>query len=112
MPNDGMGHFSAPTRTPMADFTDPPAGYVLGDFRNTGRPDLVVSSRGYQGKENALLIFVPNNGDGSFGKAQVTLLDLNQISGLGRIAAGRFYKKGQPDLGGIAVSPPFARAVA
>jgi subtilisin family serine protease len=111
MLNDGTGHFSTPTRTAMADFTVPPAGYVLGDFRNTGRPDLVVSSSGYQGKENAVLVFVPNKGDGSFGKAEVTLLDLNQISGLGLIAAGDFNKDGKLDLVGMVVSPQSAPGV-
>jgi subtilisin family serine protease len=105
MLNDGKGHFSAPTRTPMADFGVPPTGYVLGDFRNNGRPDLVASSTSYQGKANADLVFVPNNGDGSFGKAQVTLLDSTKISNLGLIAAGDFNKDGNLDLVGTVAAP-------
>jgi hypothetical protein len=101
MLNDGTGHFSAPTKTAMSDFGVPPAGWVLGDFRNTGRPDLVVSSSAYQGNTAADLIFVPNNGDGTFGKARVTLLDTTRIEGLGLVAAGDFNKDGKLDLVGI-----------
>jgi Subtilase family/FG-GAP-like repeat len=108
MLNDGTGNFGPATRTAMADFGMPPAGYVLGDFRNTGRPDLVVSSSAYQGKTNADLIFVPNNGDGTFGKAQVTLLDATQISSLGLVAAGDFNKDGKLDLVGTIAAPATA----
>jgi subtilase family protein/fervidolysin-like protein/VCBS repeat protein/FG-GAP repeat protein len=108
MLNDGTGHFGAPKRTPMEDFGTPPAGYVLGDFRNTGRPDLVVSSSGYQGKPNADLGFLPNNGDGSFGKARVTMLDINAFSSLGVLATGDFNKDGKLDLVATAAMEPSA----
>lgn len=101
MLNDGTGHFSGPTKTAMSDFGVAPAGYVLGDFRNTGRPDLVASSSAYQGQSGADLIFVPNNGDGSFGKARVTILDTTRISQLGLVAAGDFNKDGKLDLVGV-----------
>jgi hypothetical protein len=106
MLNDGTGHFGAPMRTPMEDFGTPPVGYVLGDFRNTGRPDLVVSSSGYQGKPNADLGFLPNNGDGSFGKARVTMLDINAFASLGLLATGDFNKDGKLDLVATAAMEP------
>lgn len=99
--NDGTGHFSAPTKTAMSDFGVAPAGWVLGDFRNTGRPDLVVSSSAYQGNPGADLIFVPNNGDGSFGKAHVTILDATRIGALGLVDAGDFNNDGKLDLVGV-----------
>jgi subtilisin family serine protease len=99
--NDGTGHFGAPTKTAMSDFGVAPAGWVLGDFRNTGLPDLVVSSSAYQGNPGPDLIFVPNNGDGTFAKARVTVLDATRISELGLVAAGDFNKDGKLDLVGV-----------
>jgi hypothetical protein len=101
--NDGTGHFGAPTKTAMSDFGVPPSGYVLGDFRNTGRPDFLVSSAVYQGNGGANLSFLPNNGDGSFGKARVTILDSTKISSLGLLAAGDFNNDGKLDFVGTVV---------
>jgi Subtilase family/FG-GAP-like repeat len=115
MLNDGTGHFGTPTLTPMADYGNPPWGYVLADFRNTGRPDLVVATSGYQGKQNADLVFVANNGAGAFGNAKVTLLDPAQVGMLSLIAAGDFNNDGKLDLVGaitVAQTSPGAQPFA
>ena len=43
MLGDGTGHFGPVIRTPIADGDSRLPGYILGDFRNTGRPDFIAS---------------------------------------------------------------------
>ena len=44
MLNDGTGHFGAATHSPVAEGTFRVNDFLLADFRNTGRPDLVTVS--------------------------------------------------------------------
>jgi len=97
--NDGTGHFGPPIQSPMADTTNNPIGHLLGDFRNTGRPDLLVyECSGGCGGNPAALVFSPNSGGGHFGPSKTIPLDTNTFSGFGSIAAGDFNKDGKLDF--------------
>jgi hypothetical protein len=111
MVNDGTGHFGSAIRAPLADFDfagTAPTSYVFGDLQSSGKPDLIVTAQGYQGKPNVDLIVLPNNGDGTFGKAKVTLLSTTQFAGLGLIVPGDFNHDGKIDLVGVAGAPQAA----
>ncbi len=96
--NDGTGHFGPPIQSPMADGSGIPIGHLLGDFRNTGRPDLLVYECGGGCEGNPALVFIPNAGNGHFGPPKTTLLDVNTFSGIGAIAAADFNKDGKLDF--------------
>ena len=96
--NDGTGHFGPTIQSPMADGTGIPIGHLLGDFRNTGRPDLLVYECGGGCEANPALVFVPNMGNGQFGPPKTTQLSANTFSGIGAIAAGDFNKDGKLDF--------------
>ncbi|MGA2344841.1 MAG: FG-GAP-like repeat-containing protein, partial [Candidatus Sulfotelmatobacter sp.] len=94
MLNDGTGHFGPAIYSPVAEGTFNVTDYLLGDFRNTGRPDLVtISSYFGEGGPGTQLAFAPNAGGGSFGPATVT-----QLSVSGTLAAGDFNHDGNLDL--------------
>ena len=94
MLNNGTGHFGPAIHSPVAEGTFEVTDYVLGDFRNTGRPDLVtISSYFGEGGSGTQLAFAPNAGGGSFGQATVT-----QLSGSGTLAAADFNHDGNLDL--------------
>jgi hypothetical protein len=95
--NDGSGHFGAPVRTPVSDFGPPPSGYALGDFRNTGRPDLIAWEQSYQGTGDPNLAFFPNIGGGQFGRGRFTAFNPNQLSG-GILTTGDFNGDGKLDF--------------
>ena len=102
--NDGTGHFGPPIQSAMADATENPIGHLLGDFRNTGRPDLLVyECAGGCGGNPAALVFSPNSGNGHFGPPKTTPLDVNTFSGFGTMAAGDFNKDGRLDF--VVASP-------
>ena len=104
--NDGAGHFGPPIRSPMADGAGLLIGHLLGDFRNTGRPDLVVYECGAGCEDHPALVFAPNIGNGQFGTPKTTVLDVNTFSSVAAIASGDFNKDGKLDL--IVASPlPF-----
>ena len=108
MLNDGTGHFGSANRAPLADFDfagTAPLSYVFADLHGTGKPDLVTVAQGYQGQPNVDLIMVPNNGDGTFGRAKVTPLSTNQFLGMTLIAPGDFNHDGKTDMVGIAYGP-------
>ncbi|HEV2134697.1 MAG TPA: VCBS repeat-containing protein [Terracidiphilus sp.] len=89
--NDGTGHFVTP---PSVDSITLPSavdigGYQLGDFRNRGKPDLVIA-----GGSTQYLMFVPNNGDGTFGAATIT----NVPNASGPLAVGDFNRDGNLDV--------------
>lgn len=69
--NDGVGKFAAPVRSDGVEGTLPFGGYVVGDFRNTGRPDfLAIGSQFSSG--TPFLIFAGNGGGGVFDLPSLT----------------------------------------
>lgn len=67
--NDGAGNFLQDFKSPALDGTVQFFGnLVLGDFRNTGRLDAVLTPNQFSGTFSAQsLVFVPNLGGGHFG---------------------------------------------
>ena len=96
--NDGTGHFGPPIRSPMADGTNQPSGFVLGDFRNIGRPDLVVYEYNPASEGNPALVYTKNAGAGSFGNPRTIVLDTSTFASLGILATGDFNHDGKLDL--------------
>jgi subtilisin family serine protease len=94
MLNDGTGHFGPPVRSPIAEGTSGVTDYLLGDFRHTGKPDLVTISSA-EGN-NPRLVFAPNTGGGSFGSPGIT--KLTNVPVQGTLAAGDFNHDGNLDL--------------
>lgn len=94
--NDGAGNFQADTKLPVLDGRFGFFGnLVLGDFRGTGLPDIVLTpnhlSVSFTGN---FYIFLPNLGAGHFGTPVIT-----NISGLpGVIATGDFNGDGKLDF--------------
>lgn len=89
--NDGTGKFSSPIQSPA--WTEDqfiPDDFVLADFRNTGRPDLLVI--GLDGVPT--LFFAPNIGGGKFGP--FTLTTPAGCSGV--LAVGDFNGDGKLDF--------------
>jgi hypothetical protein len=101
--NDGTNHFGPPIQSPMADGSGYLIGHLLGDFRNTGRPDLLAYECNGGCEGNPAIVFSPNNGNGQFGPPKTTQLDVNTFSGLSAIAAGDFNKDGKLDF--VVASP-------
>lgn len=95
---DGTGHFGPVIRSPMADGSEHPFGYVLGDFRNTGRPDLLVWAYNPVSEGNPELIFLPNTGGGHFGQSSITVLNPQNFSQFGILATGDFNGDGKLDF--------------
>ncbi|MGA8149440.1 MAG: FG-GAP-like repeat-containing protein [Terriglobales bacterium] len=87
MLNDGTGTFSPPIQSaawPENQFQ--PGDFVLADFRNTGRRDLLVVG------SSPLLFFAPNIGGGKFGSSTLTtpagassLLAVGDFNGDGKL---------------------------
>jgi hypothetical protein len=69
--NDGTGKFSAPITTPAwpANTTYVPGSVTLANFRNTGRPDLLIVANPYT---PPFMYFAPNIGGGQFGTYTMT----------------------------------------
>jgi hypothetical protein len=93
MLNDGTGHFGAAIHSPVAEGTFEVTDFLLADFRNTGRPDLVTISSFFGEGSNPQLVFAPNAGGGSFGPPAITNIPLS-----GTLAAGDFNHDGNLDL--------------
>jgi FG-GAP-like repeat len=104
--NDGTGHFGPAIQSPMADGTGIPIGHLLGDFRNSGKPDLLVYECGGGCEANPALVFLPNLGNGQFGPPKTTPLSGTTFSGVGAIAAGDFNKDGKLDFVAASALPP------
>ena len=89
MLNDGTGRFSPPIQSaawPEDQFS--PSDFVLADFRNTGRPDLLVVGLG------PALYFAPNIGGGTFGPGTLT----TPTGASSRLAVGDFNGDGKLDF--------------
>jgi hypothetical protein len=97
MLNDGTGHFGPAIRSTIADAADSPFGYALADFRNTGRPDLLVYEFDPIVEGNPAVSFSPNIGQGQFGPPVTTRID-PLISQFGVLAAGDFNGDGKLDF--------------
>ena len=64
---DGQGYF----RQSIQELSYESAVIVTGDFNGDGRPDLIAA---FRGDYNSQIVFLPGNGDGTFG-AQVMISD-------------------------------------
>ena len=91
--NDGTGKFSDPITTDMgiAIPTNWVDDYRLGDFRNTGKLDLVAI--GFTGSSQFIL-FTAGNGDGTFAKGTPVIATGAQ----GILTTGDFNKDGKLDF--------------
>lgn len=98
MLNDGTGHFGPAIRSTIADAADLPFGFVLADFRNTGRPDLLVYEFDPIVEGNPAVSFSPNIGQGQFGPPVTTRIDPALISQFGILVAGDFNGDGKLDF--------------
>ncbi|HEX8818043.1 MAG TPA: FG-GAP-like repeat-containing protein [Terriglobales bacterium] len=90
MLNDGSGNFSAPIQSPAfqeGNVTDV-SGFALGDFRNTGRLDVLAVTFGA-----SFIYFAPNIGNGKFGPGLTS-----PIENPGAIATGDFNGDGKLDF--------------
>jgi len=97
---NGGGTFGSPIRTPVAEGFDTLLDAVLGDFRNTGHPDLLILKFNAQTEGQPAFVFAPNIGGGKFGPAKtIPLTD----GGFGVMAAGDFDGDGKLD---VAVAAP------
>jgi len=79
MLNDGTGHFGSAIHSPVAEGTFEVTDYLLADFRNTGRPDLVSLASSFGEGINVQLVFAANAGGGKFGPAKVTNISLGNM---------------------------------
>lgn len=94
MLNDGTGHFSPPIRSPIFDQSTHREGWVVADFRGTGKPDfLAVGLDGAMGG-TPFIAFAPGHGDGTFGPLATTIVPEAQ----GQIAIGDFNGDGKLDF--------------
>jgi subtilisin family serine protease len=93
MLNDGTGHFGPPIHSPVAEGTFLVTDYLLSDFRNTGKPDLVSLASYFGELLNAQLVFAANVGGGKFGPPKVTNIPTANI-----LATGDFNHDGKLDL--------------
>lgn len=98
MLNDGTGHFGPAIRSTIADAADTPFGYALADFRNTGRPDLLVYEFDPLVEGNPVASFSPNIGNGQFGPPVATKIDPTLISEFAVLATGDFNGDGRLDF--------------
>jgi hypothetical protein len=96
----GGGKFGSPIRSPAAEGREALQDAVLGDFRNTGRPDLLVLKFDPQNSGHSGFVFSPNNGGGHFGPAKTIPL---ASGAFGVMATGDFDRDGKLD---VAVAAP------
>lgn len=96
LPGDGVGHYGSPIRSEALYSLDDVADFVVGDFRNTGYPDVLVLD--YYGLSTAAWRFaeLKNNGNGTFQSAtfQSNFTSLWPY----RMIAGDFNRDGKLDV--------------
>jgi len=100
MLNQGNGSFGRIIRTPLAgtNGNDYVWDYILADFRNTGKPDLIVLAIDQvDATPGALVLYAQNAGSGQF-QAAVSLPCFNDPYAFGSICVGDFNKDGKLDL--------------
>ena len=96
MLNNGTGGLGAPIRTPIANGPGDATDFVFGDFRHTGRKDLLFITGDLQN----LLIdyrFATSNGDGTFQKPVLASVPLTIQVPL-HIVLGDFNNDGKLDF--------------
>jgi hypothetical protein len=96
MLNDGTGRFSAPIASDAGiSITSNLLGdYRLGAFRNTGHLDFVGTSGSGSANGSPYILFVPGNGDGTFGKSTLVATP----GAYGQMAVGDFNNDGKLDF--------------
>jgi hypothetical protein len=97
--NDGTGKFSVPITTPAwpANTTYVPGSVTLANFRNTGRPDLLIVANPYT---PPVVYFAPNIGGGQFGTYTMT----TPTGAAGPVAVGDFNGDGKLDFVTVSIS--------
>ncbi|MGB9069908.1 MAG: FG-GAP-like repeat-containing protein [Candidatus Acidiferrales bacterium] len=95
---DGTGHFGPPIRSPIADTGGRVVGSALGDFRNTGKKDLLTYEFNAISETGIGLFFFPNVGGGQFGLPIVIPVSTAIGSDQGIVATGDFNKDGKLDF--------------
>lgn len=94
--NDGTGHFGPVVRSPVIDGSHIPIAYVMGDFRNTGRPDFLAFHFDDSNDNGQSVSFCPNAGGGQFGAPVVTPLS-SDFGIFGVLGTGDFNHDGNLD---------------
>ncbi len=100
--NDGTGRFSPAISSDMGVLfgTMPVGDFRTGDFRNTGHPDLIAVGQSIEYSfGSSFVIFMPGNGDGSFGTPLIT----TPAGADALLAVGDFNRDGKLDF--VAVAP-------
>jgi hypothetical protein len=88
--NQGNGKFSAAIRSPLYPSSYyVPGDFAVGDFRNTGRQDVIAV-----GMSSPFLAFAASDGDGSFASPVVT----TPPAAAGLIGVGDFNRDGKLDF--------------
>ena len=103
--NQGNGNFSAAVHTNLFNSFDLIGDFILADFRNTGRPDLLASLSDASNNSQPVFAFAPNTGNGQFGAVSFIPVPAQNfgtvISGIG---VGDFNHDGKLDFVVIAES--------
>lgn len=110
MLNDGTGRLSGPITSDIGIniINNWMGDYRLADFRNTGHLDLIGIglSAAYSGS-HSFIVFVPGNGDGSFGTGVVT----PTAGANGELTIGDFNHDGKMDFVAVSFSPDLTSKV-
>lgn len=111
MLGDGQGHFAAPVRSNVLHTEDIIQDFVVGDFRNSGQPDILILDYNGTATPAWAFAYLQNSGNGSFQKPNYLL---SNSGGLWPTAlvAGDFNHDGNLDVvvlsyatGGVSIVP-------